>query len=194
MFSDDDKRCVHGGTLIPDLCHFSTDYMLSGSLDLIVLNENGNIRGNDGCDALLPYFEYDRDHIWCGSYLYDHARRRILNEPDMMESDGAEQRMALHFTLMFGNDTVWRQCIEAIKEEKFGRIFSEKLEEHTNVTIVGVAVADLQYDSAEMAMGMKVRGTVVAMICLVLFLCVALFLHPVHVCPNFPNLFSAIQP
>ena len=156
VFSEGERRCVRGGTLIPDLCHYSNDFMMSGSLDLIVMNEHGPFHPDDGCRALIAHFEYDPDDIVCKSFAYDHgARRRMLAESSIGSEDVKEQRVALNFTLILEDGTLYRDLVERIVDDDdlnhqgLSEGLKLRLMENTNATVISVAVIDLQYHSED---------------------------------------------
>ena len=157
VFSERERRCVRGATLVPDLCRISTDFMMSGALDLIVLNEHRPFRTEDGCRALIAHFEYDPEDVICKSFAYDHRernRRKLVESTNVDTEDMMEQHIAFNFTLILEDDAMFRKLEEGIgididfEHQRLGEGVKERLIENTNMTVISVSVIDLQYRSS----------------------------------------------
>eukprot|EP01083_Nonionella_stella_P000661 1851_1 len=167
ILSEDESRCVHGGTLIPDFCRFSQHYTLSGMLDLIVVNDEEyeyyvhEEVGHDPCDELMSYFDDDPNVLKCTSIPHGNGRRRLT-------SDGEEQHViSFNFTLIFNNDTVLGDGVKRIQNDmrndyaNFEAIFKQSFKKKSNLTVVSVEVVELTYDNSDDTVDGRVRNDVI---------------------------------
>ena len=55
--------------------------------------------------------------------------------------------LSFNFSLMFKNETAYRECIEHIESEEFGQLFEERVRQQMNENVVNVSIVDIRYDA-----------------------------------------------
>merc|ERR1712062_835224 len=117
---------------------------MSGMFNFVVVNEHNvginKVSDADPCNALMSYFDYEQEHVACQSYSYQNQqtkRRALMNEFD---NDDHHVVLSFNFSLMFKNETAYRECIEHIESVEFGQLFEARLRQQMDENVVNVSI------------------------------------------------------